>query len=87
MNAQPRDRLGSAVQLTRGMFHAMGQMATDTHYCIPRTPATECELDKIRASFSSRQDQPQLSCPSNSSRNIVYFSEKSLISLPAEKPR
>lgn len=32
--------LASDGQLTRGMFHEMGQMATDTRYCILQTLPT-----------------------------------------------
>lgn len=86
---RPRDRLGSAAQLTLGMFHGMGQMATASHYCIPQTPAIERELDKIRARRPPPTGRTDRSSPTlhNSSRNMVYFSEKSVTSPPPEKPR
>lgn len=80
--------LASAGQLTQGMFHQMGQMAADTHYCILQTLATECELDKTKARRPPPPGRTDHSSPPlhNSSRKTVYFSEKPVTSLPAEKP-
>lgn len=66
-------------------------MATDTHYCILQTLATECELCEL-AKTKARRPPPtgktEHSSPPlhNSSRKTVYFSEKPVTSLPAEKP-
>lgn len=80
--------LASAGRLTQGMFHRMGQMAADTHYCILQTLATECELDKTKARRPPPPGRTDHSSPPlhNSSRKTVYFSEKPVTSLPAEKP-
>lgn len=71
----------SAGQRAPGVACEMGQMDTDTHYCILQTLAMECELGK------ARRPLPQLLPLHNSSRKTVYFSEKPIASLPAERPR